>query len=65
MAKKLLKAQKYTNTKDALATIEGIKKPKEKERKEDDWRGQKREQVDRQNTDENRQKDEKTPRGQK
>ena len=36
MAKKLLKAQKYTNTKDALATIEGIKKPKEKERKEDD-----------------------------
>ncbi|XP_050241117.1 uncharacterized protein LOC126690012 [Quercus robur] len=62
MAEMLLKVQKYTNAEDALAAIEGIEKPKENERKEDDRRGQKGEWVDHQNTDGNRQKDEKTPR---
>ena len=43
MAKMLLKAQKYMNAKDALATIEGVEKPKEKKKeKEDDQRGRKR-----------------------
>ena len=43
MAKMLLKAQKYMNTKDALATIEGVEKPKKKKKeKEDDQRGRKR-----------------------
>ena len=36
MAEMLLKAQKYMNAKDALAAIDEIEKPKEKERKEDD-----------------------------
>ena len=36
MAKMLLKAQKYMNTEDALAAIEGVEKPNERERKEDD-----------------------------
>ncbi|XP_065623555.1 uncharacterized protein LOC136064965 [Quercus suber] len=35
MAKMLLKAQKYMNVEDALAAIEGIEKPKKKERKDD------------------------------
>ena len=43
MAKMLLKAQKYMNAKDALATIEGVEKPKKKKKeKEDDQRGRKR-----------------------
>ena len=62
MAEMLLKVQKYMNIEDALATIEEIEKPKEKERKEDDRRGRKREWRDRLNTDGNRPKDEKTPR---
>ena len=36
IAEMLLKAQKYMNAKDALAAIDEIEKPKEKERKEDD-----------------------------
>ena len=48
MAEMFLKAQKYMNAEDALATIEGVKKPKEKRKeKEDDRRGQKREWTDR------------------
>ena len=35
----LLKAQKYMNVEDTLAAMEGIEKPKEKERKEYDRRG--------------------------
>ena len=35
------------NVEDALAAMEGIEKSKEKERKEDDQRGRKREQTDR------------------
>ena len=50
MAEMLLKAQKYMNTEDTLAAIEGVKKPQEKKKeKEDDRRGRKRDQTDRQN----------------
>jgi len=43
MAEVFLKAQKYINAEDALAAIDGIKKPKEKKKeKEYDRRGQKR-----------------------
>ena len=60
MAEMLLKAQKYMNAKDALATIEGVKKPKEKNKeKEDDRRGRKMDRADRQNVEGNRQKDDK------
>ena len=38
----LLKAQKYMNVEDALATIRDVEKPRDKGRKEDDRRGQKR-----------------------
>ena len=48
MAEMLLKAQKYMNAEDALATIEGVEKPKEKKKKkEDDQRGRKRDYADR------------------
>ena len=46
MAEMLLKAQKYMNAEDALAAIRDVEKPREKGRKEDDWRGQKREHPD-------------------
>ena len=46
MAKMLMKAQKYMNAKDALATIKDVEKPGNKGRKEDDHRGQKRERLD-------------------
>ena len=35
----LLKAQKYMNVEDALVVIKEVKKPKERERKEDARRG--------------------------
>ncbi|XP_075649806.1 uncharacterized protein LOC142620300 [Castanea sativa] len=60
MAEMLLKAQKYMNAKDALAIIEDVEKSNERERKEDDLRGRKREQTDCQNNDGNKQKDDKT-----
>ena len=41
MAEALLKAQKYMNTEEALAAIDGADKTKKKDR-EDDRRGQKR-----------------------
>ena len=48
MAEMLLKAQKYMNAEDALATIEGVEKLKEKKKeKEDDQRGRKRDCADR------------------
>ena len=47
MAKMLLKAQKYMNAKDALATIKDVEKTSEKGRKEDDRRERKRECLDR------------------
>ena len=34
----LLKVQKYVNVDDALIAIQEVEKPKERERKEDDWR---------------------------
>ena len=40
MAEILLKAQKYMNAEDTLATMEGVEKPKEKKKeKEDDRKG--------------------------
>ena len=41
MAEALLKAQKYMNTEEALAALDGAEKTKKKDR-EDDRRGQKR-----------------------
>ena len=41
-----MKAQKYMNAKNALATIKDVEKPGNKGRKEDDHRGQKRERLD-------------------
>ena len=61
MAEMLLKAQKYMNADDALAAIEGVKKPQEKKKeKEDDRRGQKRDQTDKQNPEGNRRKEDKS-----
>ena len=36
MAKMLLKAQKYMNTENALETIKGVEKPKEKKKEKED-----------------------------
>ena len=43
MAEMLLKVHKYMDAKDALVAIEGVQNPNERERKEDDRRGRKRE----------------------
>ena len=61
MVEMLPKAQKYTNVEDILAAIEEVEKPNERERKGDDRRGCKKERADRQNTDRNKRKDNKTP----
>ena len=62
MAKMLLKAQKYMNAENALATIEGVEKPKEtKKEKEDDQGGRKRDNADRQNAEGSRRRDDKNP----
>ena len=50
------------NAKDALAAIRDEEKPNEKERKEEDWKGRKKERGDHQGTDGNKRKDDKTPR---
>ena len=55
----LLKAQKYMNVEDALAAIKDVEKPRDKERKEDDRKGQKRECLDRWINDGGKRKDEK------
>ena len=39
MAEMLLKAQKYMNAENTLATIKDVEKTSEKGRKEDNWRG--------------------------
>ena len=62
MAEMLLKAQKYMNAEDALATIKNAEKPGDKAKKEDDRRGQKRERPNRRNNNGNRRKDDKSPR---
>ena len=41
MVEMLLKAQKYMNAEDALAAIEEVEKPNERERKGDDLRDRK------------------------
>ena len=46
IAEMLLKAKKYINVEDALAAVKDVEKPGDKERKEDDRRGQKRECLD-------------------
>ena len=60
MAEMLMKAQKYTNAEDALA-IKDVENPEDKGRKEDDYRGQKRECPNRRINDGGKRKDEKTP----
>ena len=61
MAEMLLKAQKYMNVEDALATIEDAEKPGDKAKREDDCKGQKRDRPDCWNNDGNRRKDDKNP----
>ncbi|XP_065620378.1 uncharacterized protein LOC136063642 [Quercus suber] len=48
----LLKAQKYMKAEEALAAIRDVEKPGNKERKEDERRGQKKDQPDRRFSDE-------------
>ena len=55
----LLKAQKYMNVEDALAATKDVEKPRDKERKEDDRKGQKRECLDHRINDGGKRKDEK------
>ena len=61
MIEMLLKAQKYMNAEEALATIRDVEKPTDKGKKEDDCRGQKRERPDRWTSDGSKWRDEKTP----
>ena len=61
MAEALLKAQKYMNSEEALAAIDGVDKIKKKER-EDDRREQKRDRADRRNDKGNKRGEEKNPR---
>ena len=60
MAEALLKAQKYMNAEEALATIDGADKTKKKDR-EDDRRGQKRDRADQWNDEGNKRREEKNP----
>ena len=50
------------NAEDALAAIGNKEKPREREGKGEDWRGRKREKGDRQGTDGNKRRDNKTSR---
>ena len=59
MAEMLLKAQKYMNAENALATIKDVEKTNEKGRKEDDWRGRKMECPDHYTNDQGKRKDKK------
>ena len=59
MAEMLLKAHKYMNAEDALFTIKDVDKTIEMGRKEDDWRGRKREHSDCRTSDGGKRKDEK------
>ena len=61
MVEMLLKVQKYMNAEDTLSEIKDVEKSSEKGRKEDDWRGQKKECSDPQTRDGSERKDEKTP----
>ena len=62
MVELLLKAQKYMNAEDTLATIKDVKKSNKKRKKEDDQKGGKRECTDCQNSDESKRKDDKVHR---
>ncbi|XP_065626168.1 uncharacterized protein LOC136066190 [Quercus suber] len=62
MAEMLLKAQKYMNAEDALAAIKDGDRLGDKGRREDDRKGQKRDQPDRRINDKVRRKDDKNPR---
>ena len=62
MVEMLLKAQKYMNAEDAVATIRDVEKPGDKGRKYDEHRGMKKERPNRQTTDGNRRKDDKSTR---
>ncbi|XP_023900819.1 uncharacterized protein LOC112012667 [Quercus suber] len=59
MAEMLLKAQKYMKAEDALAAIRGARRPRDKERKDDDRKGQKRERPSHRTNDGIRRKDDK------
>ena len=61
VAEMLLKAQKYMNAEEALATIRDVEKPTDKGKREDDRRGQKRERPDCRTSDGGKRRDEKTP----
>ena len=61
MAEMLLKAQKYMNAEDALVAIKDVERLGDKGRKDDDYRGQKRECPDRWTSDGGKRKDDKTP----
>ena len=62
MVEMLLKAQKYMNAQNALAAIRDVEKTGNKGKKEDDWKGQKKERPDRRASDGSKRKDEKTSR---
>ncbi|XP_065635989.1 uncharacterized protein LOC136070238 [Quercus suber] len=62
MAEMLLKAQKYMNVEDALATIRDGDRLGDKGRREDDRRGQKQDRPNRRTNDGVRRKDDKSPR---
>ena len=59
MVEMLLKAQKYMNAEDALATIKDVEKTNEKGRKENNRRGQKKERSDHRNSDGGKRKNDK------
>ncbi|XP_030934833.1 uncharacterized protein LOC115960198 [Quercus lobata] len=61
MAEMLLKAQKYMNAEEALATIRDVEKPTDKGKREDDRRGQKRDHPDCRTSNGGKWRDEKTP----
>ena len=65
MAEMLSKVQKYMNAEDAATAIRNVKKLGDKGRKDDERRGQKRECPDRRTSDENKRKDDKSPRTEK
>ena len=62
MAEMILKAQKYMNVEDAMATIRDNEQPGDKGGKEDERRGQKRERPDQRAVEVNRQRDDKSNR---
>ena len=62
MAEMLLKAQKYMNAEDAVATIRDDEKPGDKGRKDDERRGRKKERPDRRTSNANRRRDDKSTR---